>query len=100
MTSFETVPAAEWQEWVAGNQATILDVREPDEWELGTLPGSTRMSIGEIVDRSGELEPETAVLCVCRSGARSQQVAMYLSTIGFDKVANMGGGLKALGMQD
>ena len=100
MSPIEQVPAHEWQTWLEANQAMILDVREPHEWALGTLPDAFRISMGEIPDRLGELVDEMAVLVVCRSGARSQQVAVYLSMNGLINVANMAGGMKALGMQD
>lgn len=100
MSKFESVPAADWETWSSENDAIVLDVRQPDEWELGTLPGSTLISMSEIVDRVSELTKDRAVLCVCRSGGRSAQVAAYLSAAGFTKVANMAGGVKALGMQD
>jgi rhodanese-related sulfurtransferase len=100
VSQFENVPSADWETWSSENQAIILDVRQPYEWELGTLPGSTLIPMGEIVDRVAELEKDRAVLCVCRSGSRSAQVAAYLSAAGFRKVANLAGGVKALGMQD
>jgi sulfur dioxygenase len=100
MSGLESVPAGEWESWAEENGAVILDVREPQEWELGTLPGSTKISMTEIIDRAGELDKETPILCVCRSGGRSHQVAAYLSSLGFSRVANMDGGVKALGMQD
>ncbi|MCI0544523.1 MAG: rhodanese-like domain-containing protein, partial [Actinobacteria bacterium] len=76
-----------------------LDVREPGEWALGVLEGSVLMSIGEVVDRVGEIPRDRPILCVCRSGSRSDQVARYLEAQGFEGVANLRGGLKALGMQ-
>lgn len=96
---YENVPAGDWQGWASDNEAVILDVREPREWALGTLPGSTLMSMREIPGRIQEIDQTTAVLCVCRSGSRSAQVAAFLSHNGYEKVANMTGGLKALGMQ-
>ena len=93
------VPADQWETWVADNDATILDVREPDEWELGTLPDAVLISQGDIVERMGELPPDKPVLCVCRSGGRSGNVAMFLAFNGYE-VANMQGGMKALGLQD
>jgi rhodanese-related sulfurtransferase len=93
------VPATEWEDWVTENGAAILDVREPNEWELGTLPGATRISQGEVIERIGELPTDRPILCVCRSGGRSGNVAMFLAFNGYD-VANMTGGMKALGLQD
>jgi rhodanese-related sulfurtransferase len=55
--------------------------------------------MGEIPGRLGELDTDQALLVVCRSGGRSQQVALYLSMNGFAKVGNMSGGMKALGLQ-
>lgn len=100
MSPIEQVPAPEWQTWLESNQAMILDVREPHEWALGTLPDAVRISMGDIPNSLGELTGENAILVVCRSGARSEQVAVYLSMNGLTNVANMAGGMKALGMQD
>jgi rhodanese-related sulfurtransferase len=97
--AYEKVPAENWQGWVAENDAIILDVREPREWALGTLPGALLISMGELVARIDELPDDKPILCVCRSGDRSGQVASFLARSGRDKVANLSGGMKALGMQ-
>lgn len=96
VTTVENVPAEEWASWIDENDAALLDVREPFEWEQGTLPGATLISMGEIPQRMDELDSSRALLVVCLSGARSLQVAMYLTGNGFAKVANMSGGMKAL----
>ena len=98
--NYESVPARQWQEWTEENDAVILDVREPVEWQLGTLPGSKTVSMRDLPSRLQDLDPARAVLCVCRSGNRSRQVAAYLAHSGFTKVANLTGGVKALGMQN
>ena len=99
MSTYENVPASDWSTWVDENQATILDVREPSEWALGTLPDAVLISLGEIVERVEEVPKDRPVLCVCRSGGRSGNVATFLAFNGYE-VANMTGGMKALGMQD
>jgi len=99
MNTLETVPASEWEEWVEEHDGLVLDVREPPEWGLGTLPDALLISVGELVDKLDELPRDRAILCVCRSGSRSHQVAIFLSMSGFRRVANMSGGMKALGMQ-
>ena len=93
------MPAADWETWVEENEATILDVREPYEWALGTLPEAILISQTEILQRMTEIPTDRPVLCVCRSGARSANVATFLSFSGYE-TANMAGGMKALGMQD
>ena len=99
MSEIEQVAAESWEEWVADNDAVVLDVRQPDEWEQGTLPGVTLISITEIMDRIDELPQDRSILCVCRSGERSQQVAAYLAHNEYSNVANLVGGMHALGLQ-
>lgn len=99
VTAFTDVPAAEWETWVDENDATILDVREPNEWEMGTLPDAMLISQGEVVERIEDIPKDRPVLCVCRSGGRSANVAMFLAFNDYE-AANMSGGMKALGMQD
>jgi rhodanese-related sulfurtransferase len=96
---YEKVLAENWQGWVAENDAVILDVREPREWALGTLPGALLISMGALVARIDEIPDDKPILCVCRSGDRSGQVASFLARSGRDRVANLSGGMKALGMQ-
>lgn len=99
MSSIYQVGPHEWETWVAEHDALILDVREPDEWQQGTLPDAVLISQGEIVDRLDELPKGRTVLCVCRSGGRSTNVAAFLAFNGYE-AANLSGGMKALGMQD
>lgn len=98
MDQIEQVPATDWAKWVEDNDAVLLDVREPKEWELGTLPAAQLLSIGEIVERIDEIPQDQPVLCICRGGERSAQVAMFLAHKGYT-VANLNGGMHALGMQ-
>lgn len=100
MNQVPAVPAEDWEAWASERDALILDIRENYEWSLGTLPGATLIAMSELVDRVDELPRDRAILCVCRSGSRSHQVAAYLTHLGFTEVANMAGGMKALGMQD
>lgn len=100
MSVIESVPAPEWESWIADNRGLILDIREPWEWEQGVLPDSILISMGELPDRLDELDPVQPLLVVCRTGGRSQQVAMFLGMRGFDRVANMSGGMKSIGRQD
>ena len=100
MSTIEQVPAQDWETWIGEREGTVLDVREPHEWALGTLPGAILVSMGEVPNHLDDLPGDGGILVVCRSGARSDRVAAFLSMNGFDDVANMAGGMKALGMQD
>ena len=73
--------------------ATMLDVRELDEWRLGHVEGSLHVPLGELPERVGSL-PATPLICVCRSGSRSLVATRFLITAGLDAV-NLDEGLLA-----
>lgn len=88
-----TVPefACDWQR--PGVQ--VVDVREPEEWEAGRLPGSTLIPLGELAERLGELDPGAPMVLVCRSGRRSLLAAEYLKEVGFARPVSLAGGMLA-----
>ncbi len=97
-TTIEQVPAADWNRWVTQRRGVILDVREPIEWQTtGVLPDSQLISLAELPAALDRLDRDTPILVVCRSGNRSQQAAEFLARRGFRQVANLAGGLAALG---
>jgi rhodanese-related sulfurtransferase len=71
---------------------TVLDVREPIEWEQAHVPGSVHIPLGELPTRLGELPADTQLLVVCAVGARSARAVQYLLQHGYDAV-NLDGGL-------
>lgn len=99
MANLDPVNAEDWHEWVDETDGVLLDVREETEWEQGTLPDAQLIPMSEIMNRLDEIPKDKPILCICRSGGRSQQVAAFLAHHGYS-VANMEGGMKALGMQD
>ncbi len=96
--NIEQVPAADWQDWVDANDGVILDVREPMEWALGTLPDSTKIALATLPASMDRLDPERPTLVVCRAGNRSQLAAQFLHRNGFANAANLSGGLTAIGL--
>jgi len=86
VTDFEALIAA-------GTQ--LVDVREPDEVAAGSLPGAVNIPLGSLPDRVGELNADSPVLLLCRSGGRSGTAAQYLSDQGFKDVTNLTGGMLA-----
>lgn len=77
----------------------VLDVREPaevahafvraDGFELLACPMSS------VPERLSQLDPERPVACLCHHGPRSHRVAMFLAQQGFERVANIAGGIDA-----
>ena len=74
--------------------ATLLDVRENDEWAAGHAPGATHLAMGSVSDRIVEIPSDRIVVCVCRVGGRSRAVAELLAGEGYD-VRNLDGGMLA-----
>ena len=73
--------------------AFVLDVRQPEEWEQGHIPGATLIPLGDLQARSHEVPKDAKVLVVCRSGNRSQQGRQILLAAGFTQVTSMAGGV-------
>ncbi len=73
----------------------IIDVRETDEYVgvLGHIQGSKLMPLAELLEKGKDLDKSLSTIAVCRSGARSAQAAMKLEKAGFQKVANLLGGM-------
>ena len=91
---------AQWLQSVrALGEPIVLDVREPHELQTAsvTADGFTLVTIpmGQIPPRLEELDPQQPIACLCHHGGRSQQVANYLQSRGFEHVANVAGGIHA-----
>ena len=73
----------------------ILDVREPDEFNgsLGHVPNAVLVPLGKLNERTGDFSKSRPIVTICRSGARSAQATVLLGKAGFDKVANLSGGM-------
>lgn len=94
--NIEQVGADSWQQWVTDNDAVLVDVREPYEWQqTGVLPDSRLISMGELPASLDQLEPDTPILVVCRTGNRSQHAAAWLEAHGY-RAANLAGGVVAV----
>src|SRR5687767_5938825 len=72
----------------AGDDLFILDVREPNEYQINRIPGSTLIPLGELPRRYQELPRDREIIAQCKVGARSARATEYLKTIGF-KVKNL-----------
>ncbi len=73
----------------------IIDVREPEEYAEGRIPGAVLIPLGELSKRLVEVPTDKPVVLVCRSGNRSTQALQLLQKAGFTNVHNMTGGMKA-----
>lgn len=71
----------------------FIDVREPNEWEDGVIPGALKISLGDIPEKYTEFDKNKNYIIVCRSGARSNRAGHFLIENGFKHVNNFQGGM-------
>ena len=75
---------------------TLLDVREPWEFETARIEGATLIPMGDVPSRAHqELDPEAHIVVYCHHGVRSMNVTAWLRQQGFDRAQSMAGGIDA-----
>ncbi len=92
-TGYETVNTVQAKQMIEAKEVEIIDVRTPEEYAAGHVPGSKLLPLQEIDNWYASLDPTKKYLMVCRSGNRSGQASNYLSGKGFTQVLNMAGGM-------
>jgi adenylyltransferase/sulfurtransferase len=78
-----------------GDQVFILDVRNPEEYQICRLPGSVLLPLPELPQRFGELDKSKEMVVHCKSGMRSQKAIAFLRQQGFTRLKNLKGGILA-----
>jgi rhodanese-related sulfurtransferase len=92
----EVAPAALQSRLSGGEQIVVIDVREPDEFARGKIPGSYTIPRGVLeMQLDGRLPREATVVLYCGGGARSALACKSLAEMGYDKVENLQGGWQA-----
>ena len=71
----------------------ILDVREPQEYQICNIPGSTLIPLGDLPSRLHELEGRGEMIVHCKSGVRSAKAVKLLREAGFAQAKNLRGGI-------
>jgi rhodanese-related sulfurtransferase len=98
MTRFATLTADEFAQAVASDaRPFVIDVRRPEEYEAGHVPGSRSIGVHELVARRAELPTSkvTRVLIVGEPGKRSEAAAAWFALMGYVDVALLDGGFAA-----
>lgn len=78
-----------------GDKFTLIDVREPHEWQIAHLDYAKLIPLGEVGKRLNELNVDDEIVVHCKSGVRSGKAADLLRQSGFKNVLNMKGGILA-----
>ena len=93
-TSGDDVTVEELKFFIDNNDGVfLLDVREPQEHQICSIPGSVLIPLGELPNRISELGGHEDVVVHCKSGVRSAKAVKILSDAGFKKVRNLSGGI-------
>jgi rhodanese-related sulfurtransferase len=81
----------------SGAEFTLLDCREPSEFQTANIAGATLIPMREIPGKLAELEPlrNSRIVVHCHHGGRSMRVTQWLREQGFPHVQNMAGGIDA-----
>jgi len=76
-----------------GDRLKIVDVREPNEYQINRIEGSLLMPLGDVPRRYNELDPDEELIMQCKSGQRSGRAADFLRSVGYKRVLNLKGGI-------
>ncbi|MEK6333325.1 MAG: molybdopterin-synthase adenylyltransferase MoeB [Acidobacteriota bacterium] len=79
-----------------GDDIQIIDVREPHEYEIGQIPNSKLIPLGQVLNRMNEIDPDRETVMHCKMGGRSAKAIDALQRAGFTgKLINLAGGITA-----
>jgi rhodanese-related sulfurtransferase/rubrerythrin len=93
--SFNADQAKSYMEKTPGDAFTLLDVRQPEEYEIRHIPGAKLIPVADIGSRIDELDADKPTIVYCAIGGRSRVAAQMLAGKGFKEVYNLSGGIKA-----
>lgn len=88
------VTCAETAQALAEGSATVIDVREPYEWELGRIAGTRHIPMDRLASQAESIDPSRPVIFHCRVGVRSLMAAQAFHAAGLD-ARSMAGGIQA-----
>lgn len=73
----------------------IVDVRSPEEWSHGHLPGALHIPLAALPEKLSELDASAPIVLHCKGGGRSSIAASFLQSKGMSNVSNLAGGYEA-----
>ncbi len=79
-----------------GDDIQVIDVREPHEYEIARLPGTTLIPLAQVVGRMNEIDPSRDTILHCKGGVRSAKAIEALQKAGYEgRLVNLKGGITA-----
>jgi hydroxyacylglutathione hydrolase len=95
ISSFGTLSVQQFKAKAEKQEITIVDVREPHEWQGGIVEGAERVFFGELDEKAGSLPQNKPFAVICSAGNRSSIGASILERKGFTNIYNVLGGMEA-----
>jgi rhodanese-related sulfurtransferase len=93
---YEITPEEVKRKLDQSEEFTLLDVREPWEFETASISGAKLLPMGDVPSRAHqELDPEDHIVVICHHGVRSLNVTAWLRQQGFGQAQSMQGGIDA-----
>jgi adenylyltransferase/sulfurtransferase len=90
------IDALTLKEWMdAKKKIVVVDVREPQEWEIAHIEGAKLIPLGQLAGRVNELDTADEIVLQCHHGSRSARAQAALAKFGFKKTHNLAGGIDA-----
>ncbi|MEP6708150.1 MAG: rhodanese-like domain-containing protein [Pyrinomonadaceae bacterium] len=91
------ITATELKEKIdSGADVQIVDVREPNEVAIASIPNSIHIPLAQIINRMSEIDPDRDTVVHCKMGGRSARAIQALQASGFaGKLTNLKGGITA-----
>jgi adenylyltransferase/sulfurtransferase len=89
------VSAKELAKKLERDRVFLLDVREPQEYQICYIPGATLIPLGQLPARLAEIDGSTEIVAYCRTGKRSAQAVELLHKAGYTSAKNLAGGIYA-----
>ena len=77
----------------SGEKVQLIDVREPEEYQVARIEGAQLMPLSRFHEWAGVLNPEEEIVFMCHHGIRSAQVCRFLAREGFSQLCNLAGGI-------
>ncbi|MGQ0842923.1 MAG: adenylyltransferase/sulfurtransferase MoeZ [Sporichthyaceae bacterium] len=93
-----TISARDLKEMIdAGKDIALIDVREPNEFEIVSIPGATLVPKGQFLNGNalGQLPQDRQIVLYCKSGMRSAEALAVVKAAGFADAVHVGGGVLA-----
>lgn len=91
--SYKDVSVDEAKELIDSGEVKVIDVRTPEEFAAGHIPGAKLVPLQVMESMLSELDQDQKYVVVCRSGNRSTEASGILAENGFKNIYNMNGGL-------